>query len=219
MSAKSLDQGVSDCYLLWPMTDDPPIADARWMSEYLKRHENPRCRHLVEPADGPDEIELATLGADVALSFVCRIQAGVIRADLRQVLEPEFSQHLRIGRLSINGAVLADRFTYHDPAPVRLRGGKKSYCWQCRECGQLIYYPMGSWYLLARDRNDAPVCAAEIGGLILNQGLAERVNQTKWKKVRLMPLKVKSHPTDGLPVVLGEVTPEQERRPAVRSNH
>jgi hypothetical protein len=192
------------------MTDDPSPPDERWKDEFLREHGFP-CGHY-DFQFFPDPVVVAQVGKDVPYGFVDRILVDYLREDLLEILSPEIANHLTFGRvMHTSHGELTSLTTIWSPRRVRIRAGKKSDCWQCEECGQVIYNPRGYWYVLASDLTDAPLFFAK-GGIIVNEELYQRLKGCHWKKVDIRKLTVLDKPRDGFPADLSTITPEQERK-------
>jgi hypothetical protein len=117
----------------------------------------------------------------------------------------------RTAEVRLNGEPVPDWSAYADPYPVRLRGGKKSYCTRCPECRQIVYTPMGTRYVLRQDLPDSPTFGTHYGGIIVGAAVASRLMDRKWPRVSIKPLPIKDKPADGFPADLSQIRPDQER--------
>lgn len=147
------------------------------------------------------------------LGFCSPIGIPIVSRPLQDLLEPHFSKRFELGRLRVGDRIIEGRVTFRDPAPVRVRGGKQSYCFRCLECRQVIYQPMGNWYLLSGDVPDEMLSAVEgHGGLIADVTLAAAVRAQRFRHVAVKPITVRDQPADGFPANLETIQPHQERR-------
>lgn len=209
---------MDSAYLVWPLTDDPAGAAADWLSEDLTAREHPVCRHLMESVPKARPVRLDTLGnAQTRLSFVDRIGLGMIHDELRQLLEPEFSNRIISVPLTLQGRPLAEWMGYVDPQPVWMRGSRRALCSRCPECGRIIYDPISSWNVMSGEIASGTLFGSHYGGLIVSAPLASRLLNRKWSNVSIKPLPIKTRPTDGFPEDLRQITTDQERRLAPRS--
>jgi hypothetical protein len=185
------------------MSDEPSRVDEAWFSSL---HEPYRCGHYDEVAFA-DPVVIDRLGEDVAYNFTNRGPYEYLRDDLLAELEPHANKELILGRLSDgDGTPLRGLHTVRSNATVWMRGDKKSYCFRCRTCKQLMYSPLGGWYILSSEIPDRPIFMSHYGGLIVREGLCKRVKSQKWKKLKIQPLKVLDQPIDGFPACLENLT-------------
>lgn len=200
--------------LLWPMTDEPARAAAPWLVWYL-RERTASCGHELF-RETPDPVMIEDYGADVSLGFLTRIHIDFIRDDLRTALAPEINDAFDFGLIQhVRDGVVAGKKTYwpkSDHLPW-LRGGMKSWCRRCTACDQVIYNPMGTWYVLDSDIPNAPIFSTDYGGIVIATEMLSRIDRKILKKVAVRNLPVYAKPKDGFPINLADITPELERVP------
>ena len=202
---------MSNWYHVWPMTDEPSIEDSQWYEQFRRAH-GYSCGH--DDFDyNPDPIVIGQLGEDVALNFPARVAGCYARSDLLDVLSPEAEEYLSFGSIVHRAkGPLDDLKTLWSPSRVTIRGGRRSYCWICDVCGQLVYNPMGRWYVLSSELGDLPLYLDRSAAIIVNENLYQRLKRRRWKKVDIRKLTVLDKPRDGFPVDLRATPPELQRR-------
>jgi hypothetical protein len=153
-------------------------------------------------------VVLRDRGSDVPFGFVDGILYRYLRKDLLDVLSPEALKHLELGSLiDRDGSEIAELRTVWSHKRILLRGGPDSTRWIC-SCKQLIYYPMGAWYIMRDDVGDTPIYLTSLGDLLLSAGLYSRVRTQRWKKVAISKIRILTEPRDGLPAKLDTLTQE-----------
>jgi hypothetical protein len=176
-------------------------------------HKRFRCGHY-DPDAYADPVIIERLGEDVAYNFTNRGPYEYLRDDFLAALEPHAHRELILGGLTDpDGTPLRGLHTVRSNATVWMRGDRKSYCYRCKSCKQLIYDPLNTWYILAAQIPDRHIFMSHYGGLIVREDLYKRFKGKRWKKVKIVALKVRDEPLDGFPVHLEDLTPQMERKP------
>jgi hypothetical protein len=196
---------------LWPKTDEPATLDNSWYDDFWATNAY-ECRHTNLDIQHRN-IPVTSFGKNFAVSFVNRVGGCVLRYDLVKVLSPEIYECCDFGDLTFNG-VVSEKFRLVLPKHhVRIRGGKDSDCWRCTTCKQVIYNARGHWYILRNEITSHPIIGERHGDvLLISPDLAERLKSKVWRGVGQSKTPIREKPSDGFPLNIEEILPEQERR-------
>ncbi|MEZ6058375.1 MAG: hypothetical protein R3C01_16870 [Planctomycetaceae bacterium] len=185
--------------------------DSIWAERVFAASRNSTCGHLFH--SHPVDCYVARFGDRSPLTFLAQTGVEIIRQDLRAMLEPHFSKRFRTGRvMDSNGGLLSEWTSFRDETPALVRGGSKSQAWLCPTCKKWIYYPMGKWYILAKDIPSDPVFGTDMGGVIVTNAIWQSIIGTKLSKVACKRIPVNDQPKDGFPPEISETPIDLQRK-------
>jgi hypothetical protein len=155
----------------------------------------------VKSGFGAIDVHLQAIPKHSALNFVWGMSIGIIRTDFLEVLgEEHVSRNLKLGRvLDAFGREISGFVTFRGRFRLVIRGDKRSHYRRCEVCGRHGYSPMGKWYLLSGFPDDSSIYESQLHGLIVNQEIAERVKQKKWRDLAIVKLPILDSPIDDKP--------------------
>jgi hypothetical protein len=195
------------------MTDEPAQPTAEWLAMDLATRENPTCHHLQRELLPHNPVHLRHLGNSRSrFSFVDRVALGLIHQEFREIMEPDFSQRFSRVSVLVNDTLLPEWTAFVEQNPVRVRGGKQSFCHRCPICHRIIYTHRGTWTILRSDIPESRIFGLHFGGICVDEEIAGRLLSRKWPLVAIRTLRVVERPMDGFPSDLNQLQPSEERR-------
>lgn len=110
----------------------------------------------------------------------------------------------RLGRvLESQNTGIATVHTFMCPKRVLVRGNERSTYRICPQCGRVLYSPVGKRYVLRQKVEGIVVAEDQMGCLVVNETVAQRVNAAaKWKNLGLKKLEVRDEPIDGFDIAI-----------------
>ena len=132
---------------------------------------------------------------------------GMIRKDLLEYLNPFGPQLLTLGEvIRFDGQLDRDWFTLVGLHRIVVRGTRKARVRRCSTCGQILYYCEDPSYLCPSPPTKIKIFDADVGTLVVDEQLAERINTAmavgKWQLLGLKKLSTRTESLDGLPINL-----------------
>jgi hypothetical protein len=198
-----------DLSLLRSTTDNPTNISSEWLDSFRREH-GYKCGHF-DNSIHPDEIVCNSIDTS-ALGFTAILAIDTISQDLYDVLKKGWHHSTVVGRLTTTMGISSTQLSLSARPLVQLRGDKRSYCWRCKVCHQLIYTPLGRAYILSADANYEAIRVSTHGVIVPHKYL-KLLKSHRWIGTKCEPLTVEQSPLDGFPSVIDEIEPSKERRP------
>jgi hypothetical protein len=186
-------------------TDYPAIPADEWASEFRRRFP---CGH--RPDERPLDVVVKDIGGNIAFNVVALASTAMIRSDLLDLLGDNAKWLLLGNVFDMHGVQLSDVHTLGSDYTLRLRGGPKSTRQFCKQCGQFLYFPIGTWYVLKSDLRDRPLYYSKglMSGCLVRGDVYDKLKPLRFRKLYIAKVDVRDEPEDGLPRDLMKVTPE-----------
>jgi hypothetical protein len=187
-----------------PTSKDFAEVDDSFYLQFLERFP---CRHRNPPK--AIDICLRHRGEDVALTFAEGVVVSLARLDFLEALDDDYLKWLTLGRVFDRaGKLIPDLKTLGSRGkPLIVRGNAASTREFCPVCKSLQYFPLGTHYILRADLTGQPIYHKPAVGIIVNEGLCERLKRQRFKRIRYQELAILDKPRDGLPIDLSKVLP------------
>ena len=182
-------------YTLSKTLCDPLLS---WYSEVQTTWLCPGCRKPKPMTEAVDAY-LDSPPPNAPLNGIQGTGVGVIRKDFLAVLGDEVVRnYLMLGKVFDSfGKEQPSYATFLGKQKLYIRGNEDSTCRICEICGQTVYFPLGPNYLMSNSLTGVPLYQSNMGQLIVDERLHQRIKQVEWKRVGSRKLPVLNQPKDG----------------------
>ena len=186
-------------YHLHSLSPNPADPLASW---YEKAKRTWLCLGCCSPRPGIRKIDIYVDSKpdNVPLNFVAGVGVGYAKKEFLDVIgKKEVNDYLYLGKVfDSSGNDIKEFSSFQGKEMMFIRGNKKSTFRVCDECGRLLYFSMGSPYLIAGQVTKLPLYESQLNQLIVNEELYKRVVSRKWAKLGIEKLQILDNPRDGM---------------------
>ena len=148
-------------------------------------------------------IKLDSPPSKIPISFIHQIYVPILRNDFLNALGIERIQnHFWIGDVFGDRGENYAEFSTLLPkqSELILRGNSQSSFRWCSDCATPVYSARGRLYALSSSIIDQnPVYTEFICNFIIRGDVWKKASMTKWRHIKVKPIEIKEHASDGLP--------------------
>lgn len=188
-------------YQLSSKSPNPETPDKKWFEEAKRTILCKGCSS-ARVTEQAINVVLQTKPARSSINFVHGVHVHIAEVSLLETLFPAGPEKLlSLGKVYGPNLTMSSEFrTIMAKNRILVRGSERSTFRVCPECHRIWYSAIGKRYVLNRDVGDATVFETQSGNLLVEESIARRVIDGKWRNLVVQKLELRDEPVDGLDV-------------------